>query len=119
MAIGPFVAIESEALRTLSFEGGVEWLVPAWAGIPFVFAAGGFERSDSVHAYEPGVLGAIFWGSHSYNFEGPYALSAALFVEGRRGLGDEHDLGFVAGVSFDVTLLAYPFILAAGALRSD
>ena len=46
MGLGPFVAVGSEAFRSVSFEGGIDWLVPAWVDFPFVFAAGAFDRFD-------------------------------------------------------------------------
>lgn len=117
MGVGPFLGAATEVpFRTGTVEGGVEWLVPGWADIPFVFAAGAFERDDSVHGWSPGVLGAVLWGPHSYNFEGPYALSGGLFVEVRHTLGAFADDGIVAGAIIDLSLFAYPFLFAYGAL---
>jgi hypothetical protein len=117
MGVGPFVAASTEALfRTGTFQAGAEWLVPAWGDVPFVFAAGVFERSDSIHGWAPGVSGAVFWGPHSYNFDGPYAMAGGIFVEGRHGLGSVRDDGVIAGVAIDLSVFAYPFLLLYGAL---
>jgi hypothetical protein len=118
MAIGPYVAAATEVpFRTGMVGGGLEWLVPAWADIPFVFAAGAFERNDSVHGWNPGVSGTLIWGPHSYNFDSLYAISGGIFVEARHTLGGIEDSGVIVGAITDLSFFAYPFLLVAGALK--
>jgi hypothetical protein len=116
MGIGPFVGIGSEAFRSVSFEAGVDWLVPAPSvDFPFTFAAGAYDRLDEAGARQ-GVLGEILWGSRGYNFDSHYDLAFGLFVEARYALGDAREEDVVGGVAVDLSLFGYPFLLAYQAI---
>ncbi len=116
MGVGPFLAVGSEAFRSLSLEGGVDWLVPApSADFPFTFAAGVYDRWDEAGARQ-GVLGEILWGARGYNFDSHYNLAFSLFVEGRYALGSTREEDVIGGVAIDLSILGYPFLLAYEAI---
>jgi hypothetical protein len=116
MGIGPFVAVGSEAFHSVSFEAGVDWLVPTPSvDFPFTFAAGAYDRFDEAGPRR-GVLGEVLWGSHGYNFNGHYDLAFGLFVEARYALGDAREEDLLGGVAIDLSLFGYPFLLAYQAI---
>jgi len=117
MGIGPYVEVASEAFHSLEAGGGVDWLIPASSSFPFILSAGVAERHTSETGWEPGVSGALFFGSRGYNFHSAYDLTAGLFVQVRRSLGDSHDTDVIGGLQVDFALLAFPFLYAFNALK--
>jgi hypothetical protein len=117
MAVGPYVDFVTAAFETLELGGGVEWLVPLSESLPLVLSAGAFERRAPGYAWEPGAVSTIFIGSRSYNFSSWYGLAAGFFVQGRWGFGDAHQADILGGLQVDLSLFAYPFLLAYEALR--
>ncbi len=116
MGVGPFIGVGSEAFRSVSFEAGVDWLVPAPSvDFPFTFVAGGYDRLNEAGARQ-GVLGEILWGSRGYNFNGHYDLAFGLFVEARYALGSTREEDVIGGVAIDLSLFGYPFLLAYQAI---
>ena len=117
MGVGPYVDVATAAFDSLETGGGVEWLVPLTESLPMVLSAGMFERHTRAFGWEPGTEATIFVGSRSHNFTSWYGLAAGLFVQGRYGFGDGHQADLLAGAQIDLSLFAYPFILAYEALR--
>jgi hypothetical protein len=117
MAVGPYVDFATAAFETLELGGGAEWLIPLSEGLPLVISAGLLERRAPGYPFEPGAASTIFLGSRSYNFHSWYGLAAGFFVQGRYGFGDARQADILGGVQIDLTLFAYPFLLAYEALR--
>ncbi len=117
MAVGPYVDFATAAFDTLEVGGGVEWLIPLSTSLPFVLSGGVLERRAPGFGWEPGVASTLFVGSRSYNYHSWYGLSAGLFVQGRYGLGEGKQADLIAGAQVDLSLFAYPFVLAYEALR--
>jgi hypothetical protein len=117
MAVGPFVDVGSENFRSLSVEGGIDWLVPASVDFPFILAAGAFDRFDRGEGPRAGALAEILWGSRGYNFDSHYDLSFQLFVEGRYAPGSVAEEDLLGGIAVDLSMFAYPVLLAIGALK--
>ena len=116
MAVGPYVELVTEGFASVEVGGGVEWLVPVWTPVPFVFSAGLFERKAPGFSLAPGVASTVFLGSRSYNFHSVYELAAGFFVQGRYGFGDARQADVTAGLQLDLSLFAYPFLFAYQAL---
>jgi hypothetical protein len=116
--LGPYV----EMLTTQGFSdaqvgAGATVLFPVHAYLPLTFSAGLYGRHTGAFGWEPGVAGELFWGSHGYNYDSFYALSAGIFVGGRYGLGDSHEVSLVAGGRIDLELVALPFVVLWQAIR--
>jgi hypothetical protein len=117
MGVGPYVDVGTIGFETIEVGGGVAWLVPVVEAMPFVLSAGIFERRAPTFGWEPGVSASLFVGVRSFNFAFWYGLAAGVFVQGRYGLGDAKQADVVGGAQVDLSLLAYPFVLAYEALR--
>ncbi len=117
MAVGPYVDVATAAFDTLETGGGVEWLVPVTESVPFVLGLGGFGRRAPRLGWEPGAEATLFVGSRSHNFTSWYGLAAGLFVQGRHGFGDVKSSDVIVGAQIDLSLFAYPFVLAYEAMR--
>ena len=117
MAVGPYVDIATAAFDTIELGGGVEWLLPVTEGFPLVVSAGLLERRAPMFGWEPGAESTVFFGSRGYNFTSWYGLAAGLFVQARYGFGDGKQTDLIAGAQLDLSLFAYPFLLAYEALR--
>jgi hypothetical protein len=115
MGVGPFVGVGTEAFNSLSFEGGIDWLVPVLPDLPFVLSAGAFDRRDE-GASQRGVLGELQWGAHPYSFEGHYDMAFGLFLEARYALDPTREADVIGGVAIDLSVLGYPFLLAYQAI---
>jgi len=115
--VGPYI----EALTTSSFSdvqlgGGAAILIPVHPYLPLVLSAGAYAGHRGP-AWEPGVAGELFWGTHGYNYHSLYALSAGIFAGGRYALGDSKDVTLLAGGRLDLELIAIPFLFLWGAIR--
>ncbi len=115
--LGPFVdVLTTNGFSDAQLGGGATLLVPVHPYLPLTLSFGGYAgRSDG--AWRPGISSELFWGSHGYNYDSLYALSAGIFVAGRQGLGDARDVSFVAGVRLDLELIALPAVLLWNAIR--
>jgi len=115
--VGPFV----DLLTTSGFAdgqvgGGATVLVPVHPYLPVTVSLGGyFGRSNGT--WQPGISSELFWGSHGYNYGSFYALSAGIFVAGRQGVGESHDVAIVGGARLDLELIAMPVVFLWNALR--
>ena len=116
MALGPYVDFVTEGFDSAELGAGVEWLLPVWSAVPFVFSAGTLARRAAGVAWAPGVASTVFVGSRSYNFDSFYALAAGFFVQGRYGFGAARQTDVIAGLQVDLSLLGYPFLFAYQAM---
>ncbi len=114
---GPYVDVATAAFDTLEAGGGVEGLLPITEAIPLVLSTGLFERRAPSFGWQPGAEATVFAGTRSHNFTSWYGLAAGLFVQGRYGFGDAKQADLIAGAQIDLSLFAYPFVLAYEALR--
>lgn len=116
--MGPY----AEAVTTTGFSdgqvgGGATLLLPVHAYLPVTLSAGGYARRSDERAWEHGLAGEVFWGSHGYNYESIYALSAGLFIGARYGLGDTQEVSLIVGARVDLELVALPFLILWQAIR--
>jgi hypothetical protein len=116
--LGPY----AEVLTTSGFSdvqagGGASLLVPVHPFLPLVVSAGGYASRASGWAWESGLAGELFWGTHGYNYHSLYALSAGFFVGGRYSLGASRDVTVLTGARIDLELIALPFLIAWQAIR--
>jgi len=117
IGLGPYV----EALTTTAFSdgqlgAGVSALLPVWSELPIVVSMGAYERR-AADSFDPGLAGAIFIGSRSYNYHGWYAMGAGLLLCVRGGLREPHDSSLIAALDIDLELLALPFLMLLGSAR--
>jgi hypothetical protein len=118
--IGPYV----EVLTTTGFSdvqlgAGATFLVPIHPYLPVTLSAGGYMGRSAAFGWQPGLAGELFWGSHGYNYDSIYALSAGIFTSVRYGVGDSRDVSVLVGARLDLEFIALPFILAYNAIRGS
>jgi len=116
--IGPYL----ETLTTTGFSdvqlgGGATLLVPIHPYLPVTLSVGGYAGHNAALGWQPGLAGELFFGSHGYNYDSFYALSAGIFAGVRYGMGDSRDVSILLGARLDLEIIALPFILAYNALR--
>lgn len=116
MAAGFYAEALTVAFESFEPGGGLEWLLPLVAGLPFVLSAGGHARY-SVDGWEPGVHGALFVGSRSYNHSSAYGVAVGGFVQGRYAFGDARQGDVLIGLYVDSAILVLPFVLLINAFR--
>jgi len=117
MAVGSYVDAASAGFRDFDVGGGAEWLLPWRDELPLVLSGGGFVRNGGGRAWSPGIAGAVFFGSRSYNFHSWYGLAAGLFVQTRWVPGPPSTVDVIFGVQLDAELLAMPVLLLWGLFR--
>jgi hypothetical protein len=116
--LGPYAeALTMSGFSDLQLGGGASLLVPVHPYLPLTLSAGGFAAHDAGLGWYPGIAGELFWGSHGYNYESAYALSAGLFAGARYGLEPSHDVTILVGARLDLEIIALPFILLWNAAR--
>jgi hypothetical protein len=116
--IGPYV----ETLTTTGFSDlqlgmGATLLLPVHPYLPVTLSAGGFAARTEAQGWQPGLGAELFWGSHGYNYDSLYALSAGVFVGARYGVGASRDVAVLVGARLDLELVALPFVLVWNAIR--
>jgi hypothetical protein len=116
--VGPYV----ETLTTTGFSdvqigAGATLLVPVHPYLPFTLSLGGYAGHAGPLGWQPGLAGECFWGSHGYNYDSIYALSAGIFAGVRYGVGDSRDVAVLVGARLDLEIVVLPFILAFNAVR--
>jgi hypothetical protein len=115
--VGPYVeAFSTTGLSTWQLGGGATVLVPVHAYLPVTLSLGGYAGRIEGE-WQPGLAGELFWGSHGYNYDSLYALTAGIFGGVRYGLGSAHDVSLVVGARFDLEFVALPFVFAWNAIR--
>jgi hypothetical protein len=116
--VGPYI----ETLTTTGFSDvqlgtGVTWLVPVHPYLPVTLSAGGYAARTEARGWQPGLAAELFWGSHGYNYDSLYALSAGVFVGVRYGVDASRDVAVLVGARLDLELIALPFVLVWNAIR--
>jgi hypothetical protein len=123
--IGPYAELGTFAFDELQFGGGVTTLLPIHDTLPLVASFGAYGRvgdDDQVPGgrgggLEPGIAGALFWGSRSFNFHANYVLAGGLLVGYRHSLGESRETELMIAAQLDLVILALPFIALADWLR--
>lgn len=115
--VGPyFEALTTTGFSDVQLGGGATLLVPVHPYLPFTLSGGAFA-SKSGAGWEPGLAGELFWGSHGYNYDSIYAMTAGVFAGTRYGLGASHEVAILAGARIDLEFVALPFLLVWNAFR--
>jgi hypothetical protein len=109
---GPYLDVATLDFDRLSFGGGASLLAPVHEDLPLVLSLGGFATVDELST-RPGVAGAIFWGSRSYNFHSNYGMAAGLLLTARQGLTAPHESSLIVAAQIDVVALSLPFVAFA------
>jgi len=120
--VGPYLEVSTHAFDEVQFGGGISTLLPITQALPLVVSAGGYGRyggrfGSEPYALEPGVAGALFFGSRSYNYHAGYVIAAGLLAQFRYGLGASGETSIVVGAQLDLVALSLPFQLLVNALR--
>ncbi len=116
MRVGPYVEALTVAFESFEPGAGLEWLLPAITGAPFVLGAGGHARYSDA-GWQPGVHSTLFFGSRSYNHSSLYGVAGGLFVQGRLAFGDARQGDVLIGLYVDSAILALPVVLLINAFR--
>lgn len=120
LGVGPYAELLTHAFDEIQLGGGASVLLPVIDSLPIVLSAGVYGKlGDDDFGVEPGVTGAVFWGSRSYNFHGGYVMSAGLLAEMRLGLGESKETSVVVGAQLDLALLSMPVVFLINALQGD
>ncbi|UQA61487.1 hypothetical protein [Polyangium aurulentum] len=120
--VGPYLEVSTLAFDEIQFGGGISTLFPVTQALPLVVSAGGYGRyggrfGSEPYALEPGVAGALFFGSRSYNYHAGYVMAAGLLAQFRYGLGASGETSIIVGAQLDLVALSLPFQLLVNALR--
>jgi hypothetical protein len=120
--VGPYLEVGTLAFDEIQFGGGISTLLPITQALPLILSAGGYGRyggrfGADPYALEPGVAGALFFGSRSYNFHSSYVWSAGLLAQFRYGLGPSGETAIIIGAHLDLVMLSLPFQFLINALR--
>jgi hypothetical protein len=116
--IGPYVeTLTTTGFSDLQLGAGATLLVPIHPYLPMTLSLGGYAGHRDGAGWRPGLAGELFWGTHGYNYESFYALSAGIFTAVRYGVGDARDVSLLVGARVDLEIVALPFILAYNAVR--
>jgi hypothetical protein len=117
---GPYLeAITTTGFSDLQLGGGGSLLVPVHPYLPVTLSLGGFAAHDAANGWYPGLAGELFWGTHGYNYESAYALSAGIFGGVRYGLEPSRDVSILVGARLDLEIIALPFVLLWNAARGS
>jgi hypothetical protein len=115
--VGPYLEIGTLAFDELNVGAGASMLVPVLDSFPLVVSVGPYGRAgEGDPVLTPGVQGAIFWGTRSYDHHDAYEMAGGLLVEVRRGFGDREHTALLLGVHLDAVVLALPFLYLGEAI---
>lgn len=116
--IGPYVELGTFAFDELQFGGGANVLLPIHDSLPLVASAGAFGRyGDDSFGVEPGVSGALFWGTRSYNFHANYVMAAGLLINYRATFGESKESLLLIGAQLDAAVIGLPFVMLVNLMR--
>lgn len=116
--LGPYLEVGTLAFDEIQAGGGASVHVPVNDALPLVASLGGYARyGDDEYGAEPGIAGAIFWGSRSYNFHAGYVMAAGLSVGYRYSFGESHETALLVAAQLDLAILGLPLVLLINAAR--
>jgi hypothetical protein len=116
LGVGPYASLGTAAFDDARLGGGASLLVPVIEDFPIVLSLGGlgvFGDGDAA----PGAEAWFFWGAHSFNFHGSYALRNGILFGAQTTFEDERRSALWLGAQLDAALPLLPFVLLAGWLR--
>jgi hypothetical protein len=129
MGLGPYVQLTTTGFKCVDAGLGATWVIPTRSAALAV-SAGGHLRGASTPpqsgefpaawTWTPGVSAAIFLGSKSYNFHGPYAMTIGGVLQGKYGITSAAARGhaeLTLALQVDFEVIALPFVLLGEALR--
>jgi hypothetical protein len=115
---GPYVEVGTLAFDELQFGLGGSVLLPVNDHFPLVASAGGFGRvGDDDYGLEPGICGALFWGSRSYNFHANYVMAGGLLVGFRQSFGESHESALLIAAQLDLAFMGIPLVMLVDWMR--
>lgn len=118
--VGPYAELGTFAFDELQFGGGASLLLPVHDSLPLVASFGGFARiGDDDFGVEPGIAGALFWGSRSYNFHASYVMALGLLVGYRATFGESRESALMVAAQLDLGLLGIPIVALINVIRGD
>jgi hypothetical protein len=117
--LGPYLEAGMLAHRLVEaqFGGGLSLLLPVHETFPLVVSVGPFGRYGTDKLAEPGVAGAIFWGTRSYNYSAGYVMAAGLSVGYRQAFGESKESVLLVAAQLDLAAMGLPIVLLINALR--
>ncbi|MRG94573.1 hypothetical protein [Polyangium spumosum] len=116
---GPYAEVATHAFDEVQLGAGFSTLFPVLQALPIVASVGGYGRYAPLQGVEPGVAGALFWGSRSYNFHANYVMAAGLLAQFRYGLGPSRETSIVVSAQLDLVALSLPFQILVNAFRGS
>lgn len=118
LGVGPYLEVMTLAFDELQIGGGANLLLPVHERLPLVLSLGSFGRlGDDQLGLEPGLAGALFWGSRSFNFHEGYVMAGGLLLGFRQSLGESQETALLITAQIDVLLLATPVVMLLDLLR--
>lgn len=118
LGLGPYLELGTFAFDDLHFGGGGSVLLPVHDSFPLVASLGAFGRwGDDPWGLEPGVSGALFWGSRSYNFHANYVMAGGLLVGFRQSLGESRESMLLIGAQLDLAFMGIPLVALIDLVR--
>jgi hypothetical protein len=112
---GPLLGVSTNHFRDLNLAAGASVLVPVSEYLPVVLQGGPYLRlHEGAH---PGLFGALFWGSRSFNYHGHYGMAGGLSVEARLGLDDDRERTLILAAHLDAQVMTLPFLFLVNAFR--
>jgi hypothetical protein len=116
--VGPYLeALTTTAFSDVQLGGGATLLAPVHSYLPLTLSAGAYAKRTGAWGWQPGLMAELFWGSHGYNYDTMYALTAGIFAGARYGVGSSRDVSVLLGARVDLEFLALPLILVWNAIR--
>jgi hypothetical protein len=113
VGVGPYVALGTAAFDDLRVAGGLSALLPVVEDFPLVVSGGVLATGEG----QWGLDSAVFFGLRSYNFYGAYNFAGGGFLGYQRTFGASSENVISIGVQVDALIVAFPFLLAWGALQ--
>ncbi len=116
--LGPYLEIGTLAFSEVQWGGGLTALLPVNDTFPLVASAGAFGRyGRDGFGVEPGVTGALFWGTRSFNYTANYVMAAGLLVGFRQSLGESKESALLIAAQLDLAAMGLPIVALVNLIR--
>ena len=117
-ALGPYVEVGTLAFSEVQLGGGISALLPVTNTFPLVASVGAFGRyGNDGFGPEPGVSGALFWGTRSFNYTANYVMAAGLLVGFRQSLGESKESALLIAAQLDLAAMGLPIVALINLMR--
>jgi hypothetical protein len=115
---GPYLEVLTNGFDEIQFGGGLSAVFPVLPSVPLVVSFGAYGRKGpEPFPVEPGLAGAVFFGSRSYNFHANYVMAAGIIGQMRYGLGPSKETSIIVGAQIDLVILSLPVLFLINAAR--